>query len=115
MFQPPLFVGFLASALAASTVANSETLDDAWRVALASAIRFSEAPAFDFSSARLPIALPLFDGTSVTIAETQVAVPLYTGGALGAGLAAALAARTAEEQSHDAVRSASRVTRSTAA
>jgi outer membrane protein TolC len=43
--------------------------------------RWSDTPTFDFAAAGLPIAVPLFGGQSVNIADARVSVPVYNGGA----------------------------------
>jgi outer membrane protein TolC len=70
------------------------------------ASRWRDTPAFDFSAAGVPAALPLFGGSTLTTANAQVSVPLYTGGAIGANVDAATAAldsqgRTAETLRQD--------------
>ena len=129
-----LVVGLAALARAA----GAETLDEAWRTALAADARLAAAetrtaasealllaaraerrpsvtaatatsrwrdtPAFDFSGAGLPVALPLFGGESMNLATAEVALPLYTGGALAANVTAAAAARDRETRLTDALR-----------
>jgi outer membrane protein len=50
---------------------------------------FRDAPEFDFSAVGLPFAVPLFKGNSFTLSSAQLSVPIYTAGALGAGIDAA--------------------------
>jgi outer membrane protein TolC len=63
-----------------------------------------DTPAFDFSAAGLPGALPLFGGETLNTATAEVSVPLYTGGALAAGETAAAAARDGRSRLTDGVR-----------
>src|SRR5512143_1378126 len=49
-------------------------------------MRFNETPAFDFGGAGLPVVLPLFSGSSMTMAEARVTLPVFTGGALAANV-----------------------------
>ncbi len=53
--------------------------------------RWRDTPAFDFTGAGLPLTLPLFDGNSMTMASAEVSMPLYSGGANTANIAAASA------------------------
>ncbi len=57
-----------------------------------SASRWRDVPAFDFGAVGVPATLPLFAGDTFTMATAQVTLPLYTGGMLGANVAAADAA-----------------------
>ena len=60
--------------------------------ASSSASRWGDTPAFDFTSIGVPGALPLFPGSTFTMADVRVSAPLYSGGAVGANVQAAAAA-----------------------
>jgi len=65
--------------------------------------RWNDTPAFDFAAAGVPIVLPLFDGQALNMAEARLSLPLYSGGALTANVAAATAARTENERAAQAL------------
>jgi outer membrane protein TolC len=66
--------------------------------------RWRDTPAFDFGAAGLPAVLPLFGGATLNIASAQVSLPLYTGGALAANVAAAAATRDGRGRLTEAMR-----------
>jgi outer membrane protein TolC len=66
--------------------------------------RWRDTPAFDFGGAGLPVTLPLFGGQTMTMADARVSAPVFSGGALGASIAAAEATRTEREQTGEALR-----------
>ena len=70
--------------------------------ATAGVTRFNAAPAFDFRGAGVPATLPLFGGRSMETAGADVVLPLYTGGQVAHGIAAAEAALAARAASADA-------------
>jgi outer membrane protein TolC len=128
----------LAVAAFASHAAGAETLEEAWRAALAgngrlaaaeartgaadaelslaraernptlaagtTATRWRDPPAFDFAGAGVPALLPLFGGDTLRTANAQVSLPVYTGGALGAAVSAASAARDSQVEMTESVR-----------
>jgi outer membrane protein TolC len=63
-----------------------------------------DTPAFDFSGAGLPGALPLFGGETLNLAAAQVSLSLYTGGVLAANVTAAAAVRDQQARLTDALR-----------
>ncbi|HEY9182327.1 MAG TPA: TolC family protein, partial [Gammaproteobacteria bacterium] len=68
------------------------------------ASRWRDTPAFDFSAAGMPAAMPLFSGNSFTLANAQVSLPLYSGGAIGANVAAATATLDNQARAAEALR-----------
>lgn len=64
--------------------------------------RFNEAPAFDFSGAGVPAALPLFGDETMESADARVTFPLYAGGSVNHGIDAAEAMLTAQTSRSDA-------------
>jgi outer membrane protein len=66
--------------------------------------RWRDTPAFDFGAAGLPGVLPLFGGETMNLATAQVSLPLYTGGALTANVAAAAAASDGQRRGTEALR-----------
>jgi outer membrane protein len=86
---------------AALAAARAERLPSV--TATASTSRWRDTPAFDFGIG-IPGVQPLFAGDALNIASAQVSVPLYTGGALTANVAAAAAELNGERRSTDAVR-----------
>lgn len=66
--------------------------------------RWRDVPAFDFGAAGLAGVLPLFGGDTLNVATAQVALPLYTGGALTANVAAAAATRDGATRATAALR-----------
>ena len=67
-------------------------------VASASAARFNETPAFDFSAAGLPGQLPLFSGSSQLTADARVTWPIFTSGLLSNSVQAAKLSVNAQRQ-----------------
>lgn len=57
----------------------------------ANALTFDETPTLDFAGAGIPARLPLFSGSTWVLGSTQLAVPLYTGGATRNAIGAAAA------------------------
>jgi outer membrane protein TolC len=82
----------------ARTLAASSALDAAraeYRPVLTlstAASRWRDTPAFDFSAIGVPFALPLFGGSTLSLAEIRAEMPIYAGGALDANVVAAAAA-----------------------
>jgi outer membrane protein TolC len=72
--------------------------------ATASTYGWRDTPAFELGAANLPGGQPLFAGDAMNVAAAQVSIPLYTGGALTANVAAAEAERESQWRSADAVR-----------
>jgi outer membrane protein len=72
--------------------------------ATAATSRWRDTPAFDFGGAGLAGVLPLFGGQTMNLATAQVTLPLYTGGALTANVAAAAATRDGQGRSAAALR-----------
>jgi outer membrane protein TolC len=66
--------------------------------------RWRDTPAFDFSSAGLAAAVPLFGGRTLKMAAAELSLSLYSGGALGANVDAAAAARDGQSRGVDALR-----------
>jgi outer membrane protein TolC len=66
--------------------------------------RWRDTPAFDFSAAGLPGTLPLFSGDSVNLANAQVSLPLYSGGAIGANVDAATAVLNSQGRATESLR-----------
>jgi len=131
-------IAAIVALAATGCTASAETLEDAWRAALAADARLAAAeqradasdaalsaaraerypsvtataatshwrdtPAFDFGGAGLPGVLPLFDGNTMNMGTAQVALPLYTGGALTANVAAVAAARDGQSRMTDSLR-----------
>lgn len=62
-----------------------------------SASRWRDTPAFDFSALGMAARLPLFGGSSLSVAEIRAEVPIYTGGATSANVAAAHAALSVQK------------------
>lgn len=58
-------------------------------VASASATKFNETPAFDFSGAGLPGQLPLFNGSSQLLADARITWPIFTSGLISNSVQAA--------------------------
>lgn len=58
-------------------------------VASASATQFNETPAFDFSGAGIPGQLPLYNGSSLLIADARFSLPVFTSGKISNGVQAA--------------------------
>jgi outer membrane protein TolC len=121
-----------------TAAAGAETLDDAWRAALANdgrlaaaesrtsaadaslaaaraeryptvtaathTSRWRDSPAFDFGPQTPLGALPLFGGDTMNMANAQISLPLYAGGALSANVAAAAATRDGQQRRADALR-----------
>ncbi len=71
-------------------------------VATASAARFNETPAFDFSAAGLPGQLPLFSGSSQVTADARVSWPIFTSGMLSNSVQAARLSFNAQRQQANA-------------
>jgi outer membrane protein len=65
--------------------------------------RFRDPPGFDFSGAGLPLVLPLFGGNTFTMAQAQVSMPVYSGGAVTAAIASADATHSSRERAVGAV------------
>jgi outer membrane protein TolC len=91
----------------ARTAAASAELDAAragYRPVLstsASTSRWRDTPAFDFSSIGMPVELPLFGGSSVSLADIRAELPIYSGGATDANVIAASAAVLVGEHATD--------------
>jgi outer membrane protein TolC len=65
----------------------------------ASADRWRDTPAFDFTAAGIPAVLPLWSGETLTMTDARLTVPLYTAGMIGANVSAAEAAAAARDRS----------------
>ncbi len=71
--------------------------------ASASAMRFDDAPAFDFSGAGMAVQMPLFDGSSMVMTEARFNVPLFTSGMISNGIEAANYGYDAQRWQEDTV------------
>jgi outer membrane protein TolC len=87
---------------AALAAARAERLPSVTATAATSAWR--DTPAFDLSAVGLAVGQPLFAGDTLNVASAQVSMPLFTGGALAANVAAAAAEHDGRRLSTDTVR-----------